>query len=76
MAEVPVDDDREGQQRLRLPISGAERVSQRSQQFTPVLTAATCPALKKRLRWIEAVLCSPFLLFYCRLKLVFFKASA
>lgn len=25
-AEVPADDDREGQQRLRLPISGADRV--------------------------------------------------
>lgn len=71
MAEVPADDDREGQQRLRLRISGADRVSQRSQLFTPVLTPAACPALTRGLRRIEQALCSLFLPFYCRVKLVF-----
>lgn len=50
MAEVPEDDDREGQQRLRLPISGAGRDSQ---LLTPVLAAAACPALKRGSRWRE-----------------------
>lgn len=59
MAEVPEDDDREGQQRLRLPISGADRLSQ---LLTPVRApAATRPALKRGLRRIEQALCSLFL---------------
>lgn len=74
-AEVPADDDREGQQRLRLPISGADRVSQCSQLFTPALAPAACPALKRGLRRIEQAICSLFLPLYCRVKLVFFKAS-
>lgn len=74
-AEVPADDDREGQQRLRLPISGADRVSQRSQLFTPALAPAACPALRRGLRRIEQAICSLFLPLYCRVKLVFFKAS-
>lgn len=58
MAEVPADDDREGQRRLRLQISGADGVSQ---LFTPVLTPAECPALKREgLRRIEQVLRSLF----------------
>lgn len=55
MAVVPEDDDREGQQRLRLPISGADRVSE---PLTPVLAPAVCPALKRGLRRIEQALCS------------------
>lgn len=67
MAEFPEDDDREGQQRLRLPISGADRVPQ---LLTPVLAAAAAarPALKRGLRRIEQAICSLSLPFYYRVK--------
>ena len=58
MAEVPEDDDREGQQRLRLPISGADRLSQ-------LLTPVRAPAVSCYKEGIEtdrtsALLSFPF----------------
>lgn len=60
VSELPLDDDGEGHQRLRLAISGADRVLCAHGAFTPELTPAACPALKRGLKWIERALCSLF----------------
>lgn len=75
VAEVPEDDDREGQRRLRLPHFWGR---QSLRELTAVHTCArSCrvSCFKRGLRWIEQTLCSLFSPLYCQVKLLFFKAS-
>lgn len=72
MAAVPEDDDREGQQRLRLPISGAVS-SLRAAHTCACFCRVSC--FKERIETDRTSALLSFLPFYCRVKLVLFKAS-